>query len=257
MGKARLNVAVLGCEPENAIRFTYGNQRYPARHLVRKRIESFGERYKPIVHWPVNNIRDFPGTNNIDAVVIPGSSLNIDDEALEKTEWMRKLLDFIAHTHEKVPMLGICFGHQAIAKTFGSDVMSYTRRRIFYEIGFEMTKLTDEGLDDPIFKEFPERFMALYAHFQYVHIDSIPVEFDVLAKSINRKNKSIQAYKIGDATYGVQFHPDYNEDSLAEILTVRNEIIRENIGFREIIRSTNIRHDHKVLKNFLDIVKEI
>jgi len=250
-----VKIAVIGCEPKNSIKFSHGGSRHDIRHLLRKKIKALGDRYEPLVHWPANNIRDFPDSKKIDAVMIPGSPLNIDDETLGKTDWMKKLLDFIAHVHGKVPMLGICFGHQAIARTFGSSIMSYTKKKIFYEIGFEITKMTDKGKDeqkDGIFKDIPERFPALYSHFQYV--GTVPQDGSVLATSINHKNKSIQAYKIGNMTYGVQFHPDYNEANLMEIIQSRNALIIEHIGLRPLIRSVNERHDHKIIKNFLDII---
>ncbi len=252
MGKARLKIAIIGCEPKDCMRFIHGNKKYDIRHLLRKKLEAFGEKYEPLVHWPVKDIMDFPDTKKIDGVIIPGSPLNADDETLEKMEWMRKLLDFIAHVHEKVPMLGICFGHQAVAKTFGSEVVPYTRRTIFYEIGFEPVILTENGIDDPVFRGFPERFPALYSHFQYVR--TVPEGGTILAKSTNHKNKSIQAYRIGKATYGVQFHPDWNTENLVDIVRARNEIIMKNIGLRPIIYSINERQDHKVIKNFLDII---
>lgn len=252
MGKARPRVAIIGCEPKDAIKFTYGNRRYDIRHLARKRIEAYSGQVETIMHWPVENIKDFPAARNIDAVLIPGSPLNADEETLKKTEWMRKLLDFIAHVHEKMPMLGICFGHQAIARTFGSNVHTYTRRNIFYEIGFEPTKLTADGKFDPLFSGIPVVFPALYSHFQY--ISSIPADGTVLAISGNHKNKSIQAYRIGESTYGVQFHPDYNAENLSEIVRSRNTVIMENIPLRRIIYSVAERHDHKTIANFLDII---
>ncbi len=252
----QIKIAVMGCEPRDSIKLSYGGSRYDIRHLLKKKIQAFGDRYEPLVHWPLNDIRDFPDTRKIDAVIIPCSSLAVDDETLEKTQWMRKLLDFIAHAHGKVPMLGICFGHQAIARAFGSTVKSYTRRQIFYEIGFENTRMTDEGTNeqkDGIFKDIPERFPALYSHFQYIR--DAPQNGVVLATSTNYKNNSIQAYRIGKMTYGVQFHPEYDETNLMEIIKSRNALIIENIGLRPLIRSVGERHDHKVIRNFLDIIQ--
>lgn len=253
MGKARLKVAIIGCEPKNSLTFELAGKRYEIRHLMRRRIEVLGEKYKTKVHWPVKDIRDFPSTKNIDAVIIPGSPLNADDETLEQMEWMRKLFDFIAHTHEKVPMIGVCFGHQAIAKVFGSNVRAYPKRRIFYEVGFEMTKLTEEGMDDPLFNDMPNRFLASYSHFQYVA--DVPEGGEKLAKSINHKNKSIQAYRVGETTYGVQFHPDYDGDNLTEIVRARTAIMKENnIWGRPLILDVGERQDHKVLYNFLQLI---
>jgi GMP synthase (glutamine-hydrolysing) len=252
MGKARARVAIIGCEPKDAIKLTHGNRRYDIRHLIRKKIEIFSRKFEPLVHWPAGDIKDFPAAKNIDAVVIPGSPLNADDETLSKTEWMRKLLDFIAHVHEKVPVLGICFGHQAIARAFGSGVITYTRRNVFYEIGFEPTRITPKGKEDHLFSGIPEVFPALYSHFQY--IGSAPQDGVVLAKSGNHKNKSIQAYRVGNSTYGVQFHPDYDGENITEIVRSRNKLIMENIPLRRIVYSVAERHDHKVITNFLEII---
>lgn len=251
MGRARLKIAIVGCEPRDQEKFRYGNKRYDIRYLVRKKIEAFGEKFEPLVHWPARNKKDFPEIKNIDVVVIPGSKLNVDEETLSEMEWMRKLLDFIADAHEKVPMLGICFGHQAIARVFGSDVKTYGRD-IFYEIGFEPTKLTAKGIKDPLFRGIPKEFMGLYSHFQYVA--DVPDNGVMLAKSGNRKNKGVQAYKIGNATYGVQFHPDYNENHITELVRNRNEIIMKNMPGKRILYFADERHDHKVLANFLDII---
>jgi len=252
MGGARLRIAIVGCEPKDSIKLTYANKRHDIRHVVRKRIEAYSGQVETLMHWPAADIRDFPSAKNINAVVIPGSPLGMDDETLKNTEWMRKLLDFIAHVHEKMPMLGICFGHQAIARVFGSEVHAYTRRNVFYEIGFEPTKLTADGKFDPLFRNIPDVFPALYSHFQY--ISRAPKDGTVLATSGNHKNRSIQAYRIGESTYGVQFHPDYDTINVSEIARSRNTLIMKNIPLRRIIYSVAERHDHKVIANFLEII---
>ena len=86
MGRANLKIAVIGCEPKDCMKFGYGSARYDVRYMVGKKIEAFGEKYKTSIHWPVENIKDFPSTKNVDAVVIPGSPLNVDKKSLANME---------------------------------------------------------------------------------------------------------------------------------------------------------------------------
>ena len=62
---------------------------------------------------------DFPDPAKTEAVLVTGSAYGVYDQ----TAWMDPLFDFIrqagAHT---IPLIGICFGHQAVAKAYGAEV---------------------------------------------------------------------------------------------------------------------------------------
>lgn len=60
-----------------------------------------------------------PDPTRLDAILITGSAAGVYDE----TPWMAALMDFIRWAADaKVPQVGICFGHQAIAHALGAQV---------------------------------------------------------------------------------------------------------------------------------------
>jgi len=58
---------------------------------------------------------------DFDGYVITGSPASVNDDSLP---WVRQLMEFIRAVHaERQPMVGLCFGHQAVAKALGGEVV--------------------------------------------------------------------------------------------------------------------------------------
>jgi GMP synthase (glutamine-hydrolysing) len=97
----------------------------------------------------------------------------------------------------KVPILGICFGHQLMAHAFGSEVVKDGRHVL------EMVRTTVLA-DDPLFAGLPKSLMLLESRYEVVK--SLPDGFVRLARSDTSR---IAAMKHpGRPLYGVQFHPE-------------------------------------------------
>jgi GMP synthase-like glutamine amidotransferase len=75
------------------------------------------------------------------------------------------------------------------------------------EIGWSEIELTEAGTADPVFSALPARFEAFIWH-HYAH--DLPREATALAHSA----ASLQAFRLGDACWGVQFHPEVTEPQL-------------------------------------------
>ncbi len=100
----------------------------------------------------------------------------------------------------KIPLLGICLGHQALALSFGGNIAKM--KQVMHGKTDDISIIKK----DKIFKNFPEHFTATRYHSLEVVNKKLPSNIEVLATS---KNKTIMALKIKKYNiYGVQFHPE-------------------------------------------------
>ncbi len=110
-------------------------------------------------------------------------------------------LDVIRHFKDKVPILGICLGHQSIAQVFGGDVV---RAKNMMHGKTSKMKQSDECV---IFKELPQEFVATRYHSLIVDKETLPAE--IIPTAFSMDDDEIMALKIKDKEiYGVQFHPE-------------------------------------------------
>lgn len=124
----------------------------------------------------------------------------------------------IAHFHERIPILGVCLGHQCIAHTFGARVERASRL-----MHGKVSHIMHRG--DEIFDGVPTFFEATRYHSLIV---KEPLS-DALQVIAHTPEGEIMALRHRDApTYGVQFHPE-------SILTP---------------------HGKQLLKNFLNITEK-
>ena len=101
---------------------------------------------------------------------------------------------------QRLPLLGVCFGHQMVAQIHGGEVDHDAAQSKFgsYEVG-----LTEEGAKDPVFGHLPKSFFAQYAHKDSV--TTLPSGATLLAQS---PSCAFSALRYADKAYTVQFHPE-------------------------------------------------
>ena len=131
------------------------------------------------------------------AVMVIGGAMQVDQD--DEHPWLddeRGLVrELIAR---EVPTLGVCLGAQLIAQTTGA-VVGPARVR---EIGWHPVELTPEGADDRVLAGAPPRFAAYQGHSYGFEL---PPGATPLAHG---QADALQAYRIGDSAWGVQFHPE-------------------------------------------------
>ena len=159
-----------------------------------------------------------------DAVLVFGGSMHPDQE--DAHPWLKDELPWLARLIEGgVPTLGICLGSQLIARATGSWVGPLAEP----EIGWHEVELTDEGAADPVLSALPVRFDALEWH-HYGH--GLPDGAIALA----RNDASLQGFRLGDACWGVQFHPEVTEPQLDRWMTDKSDLPPDTENLRRETR---------------------
>lgn len=155
--------------------------------------------------------KNFP-IEDYDGYIITGSKSSV----LENKDWMDKLSKFVRLIVNKdKPILGVCWGHQFLASTFGGNVEKLKKRELGYrgiQIVYDKSSSysgveIDKG---DLFMGFPEEFAAFQTHEDYV--TKIPDSGEILAEN----NSGIQSFKYKSA-YGVQFHPEFDYETALKI----------------------------------------
>lgn len=168
-------------------------------------------------------------------VVISGSTHNFSD--FPWPEWFHDLLAIIREYHGRVPILGICFGHHAIASALGGSIQRHERGR---EVGSVLIQRTAAGAVDLLFRSFPEVGFVQMSHGD--HVVHLPPDAILLATN---DHSGIQAFRIG-TTWGIQFHPEVTPGIFHRLLGKRAEKLEMDGKHEEARR----------LRNVLDTVKD-
>lgn len=122
-------------------------------------------------------------------------------------------IDIVKSFHDRVPILGVCLGHQAICAAFGGRI-SHAKRLMH-------GKSSMISLDyDFIFKGLPSEINVGRYHSLSLVEDTLPDCLEVISKS--KDDREIMAVKHREFNvYGLQFHPE-------SILTPDGFTIMEN-----------------------------
>lgn len=112
-------------------------------------------------------------------------------------------LSVVQHFAGKIPMLGVCLGHQTIAQHFGGSIV-----RAAQIIHGKTSSVHHDG--GVLFKDVSNPFTATRYHSLVVSPDSIPSELTVTAwVSDQLGNREIMAFENRkNRLFGVQFHPE-------------------------------------------------
>lgn len=145
------------------------------------------------------------GSGGHDGIVILGGVQNALGD--ETSPWLPKLLDVMRSFAESgKSLLGVCLGSQLLARAYGgTNIIGGAS-----EFGWQQVRLTPEGMADPIFAGT----QAAFPIFQW-HDDTftLPPAATRLATGAVVQN---QAFRIGRAAYGVQFHFEADRTVVAE-----------------------------------------
>ncbi len=148
------------------------------------------------IEWSQSSASKF---DQFDGVALSGAP----DMLSKKSTQLKFHAEVEAIVKTKVPVLGVCFGHQMMALAFGSNVI---------EDGEHVLRFvkTNPVVEDPIFDGIPSPAMLLESRHEIV--EALPESFRLLATSETSKIAAMKHSKR--PLYGVQFHPErYSSES--------------------------------------------
>jgi anthranilate synthase component 2 len=125
-------------------------------------------------------------------------------------------LDLISQAAPRIPILGVCLGHQAIGQAFGGEVV-----RAPVQVHGKLSEIRHQG--ESVFRGINAPFKATRYHSLVVERSSLPDDLTVTAETQDRLIMGLAHRTL--AVHGVQFHPE----SIAS------------------------EHGHLILRNFLNI----
>ena len=137
---------------------------------------------------PYNNIPEID--KDVKAVILSGSPFSVRDENYPVPD--------LEKIKGQLPLLGICYGAQYIAKISGGDILPSKIRE------YGRANLSFVNNQNPLLKDIPNDSQVWMSHGDT--ISTLPSDFEVIAST---KDVKVAAYKIEkEETYAIQFHPE-------------------------------------------------
>ena len=107
--------------------------------------------------------------------------------------------DLIRHFGPRIPVLGVCLGHQCIGQVYGGQVVR--AERIMHG---KTSPILHEG--DGVFRGLPIPFEATRYHSLIVRRETLPDELEVVAETSDHEIMGLRHRR--HPVHGVQFHPE-------------------------------------------------
>ena len=170
---------------EKVLIIDFGSQ---VTKLIARRVRDLGIFSEIITPKEIKRVKDF---NSIRGIILSGGPSTVTKEKFERVP--------IEIFSKKIPILGICYGLQLIAKLYGGKIKSSKRKREFGR-AFIFKKRRSE-LTKNFFKNKSSVWMS--------HEDAVvklPKNFQVIAYTKDSRLTIIENKK--KKIYGVQFHPE-------------------------------------------------
>ena len=199
--------------------------------LVARKIRELGS-YSEIINF--KNIFKLRNDTSVKGIILSGGPLSITtNKGISLDSFLIK---------KKIPILGICYGHQILAKKFGGKIKVSKHR----EFGKAILKVKSNSI---LTKNFFKRKESVVWMSHQDIVQKLPKGFKTVASSLNSKFAVIANEKF--KYYGVQFHPEVSHTENGKIL-IKNFIF----NICKIKKNWNSKNQKKLfISNIKDTVK--
>jgi len=111
-------------------------------------------------------------------------------------------VDVIKHFAGRMPILGVCLGHQCIGYAFGAKIVRADRL-----MHGKTSQIQHDG--QSLFEGMSNPFTATRYHSLIIEPDSLPADFEVTARTVDSPDNEIMGIRHRQLPIeGVQFHPE-------------------------------------------------
>ncbi|KAK6538238.1 hypothetical protein TWF694_011117 [Orbilia ellipsospora] len=209
MTSTSFKLAVLECDqPLDAARKALGGHTGVWTALFAEAAKSLNLPADRVIVIRYNAEETLPAFDEINGILISGSRYN----AWEDIPWINNLVEFTKEcVARKIPVIGICFGHQIVGRALGSVV---NRNEAGWEVAPTVLGLHDKGKEI-----FGKDTITLHLMNRDI-VRDCPAGFQVLAYTPKTSIHSL--YKPGEV-FTVQGHPEFKPEITGELLKMRNE----------------------------------
>ena len=126
-------------------------------------------------------------------------------------------IDVIKEFSGKIPILGVCLGHQSIGSAYGASIVK--ANNIMHG---KLSKISHDGKG--IFTSVKNEFLATRYHSLVIEESSLPKEFEITARSEDGTIMAIQHNSL--PVTGIQFHPESIATEFGK--TILKNFLKEN-----------------------------
>ncbi|CAA6662394.1 unnamed protein product [Spirodela intermedia] len=187
--------------------------------------------YAQMIVWDIFSVieGDFSflehgGDDYYDGYVITGSAA---DAHATDVDWINCLCDALVLHRQGKRLLGICFGHQILARALGGKT---GRAEVGWEVGVKSLQVDSEKVSHLYGLAFPSTVRAIESHQDQVtsRLNSSPGAVQ-LASSERTK---VEMFAVGDHVLGMQCHPEFSEDVMIDLINSRisRKIISDGVA---------------------------
>ncbi|WP_068617140.1 type 1 glutamine amidotransferase [Paenibacillus tuaregi] len=164
----------------------------------------------------------FPEYSDFDLLIVLGGPMGVNDES--EYSWLVDEKRFISGAvHSRKHVLGICLGAQLIAEVIGGKV----ELNAYKEIGWHPVRLTEMARLSDYFRSFPEEFIPFHWHGETFQLPEQAVHMAYSRACAN------QAYVYEDHVVGLQFHLEFSEDSVHQIMKYCSHELVEDLYIQQ------------------------
>jgi len=198
-----VKIGILQCDDvKDSLQAAYGNYPQMFSELL---LELLPDCELPIYRVLDGQLPESPRA--CDAWLITGSKFGVNDGL----PWIEALSEFVCTLWEqKIPLIGVCFGHQLMAHALGGVVRQSEKG---WGVGLSFNQVIERK---PWMEPFQTQLDLLVSHQDQVVI--LPPQAEVLASSEFCPYYLIQ---YGDCFLSVQGHPEFCKDYCRDLMQMR------------------------------------